>query len=214
MMTAEMATLTKQYSTMASLLTEIRQLKLKNMEQENTIKLLEDRVSDLEQYSRINNVIISGLATRPRTYSKAVKGTASQDETVHEESTEDQVIAFFKGKDIDIDGINIEACHTLPVKEGKNKPTTPAIIIRFANRKHKVSLLKQGYKLEGSNVSMNEHLTKRNADISWRARQLKKQGKIQSTWSVNCKVFIKPVGAPENSRGLCIKSADQLEKYK
>ena len=76
-----------------------------------------------------------------------------------------------------------------------------------------MGLLKQWKKLKGSNVFMNEHLTKRNGEISWKARQLKKQGKIQSTWTVSCKVFIKPVGAAENSRGMCIKSIDQLDKF-
>ena len=212
MMSSDIASLRKDNAVITALLSEMKQLKQKNVEQEKTIIQLESRVSDLEQYSRINDVIISGLAVRPRSYLQAVKGTTSEDGTDHEETTEEQVTAFFKSKNIDIDSGNIEACHTLPVRVG-NKSVIPAIIMRFVNRKHKVNLLKQGRNLKGSNVFINDHLTKKNADIAWKARQLRKQDKIQSTWTVNCKVFIKPVGAKENAKGLWIKSIDQLEKF-
>ena len=85
MMSSEIASLTKQNSIITGLLTEIKQLKLKNMEQEKQIVMLENRVSDLEQYSRINDIILSGLAVRPKTYLHAVKGTGSEDSTEHEE---------------------------------------------------------------------------------------------------------------------------------
>lgn len=47
----------------------------------------------------------------------------------------------------------------------RNKDT-PAIITRFVSCKLKSELLKQGKKLRGSDVYINEHLTKRNADIA------------------------------------------------
>lgn len=213
MMSSEMASVTKLHSIITELLGEIKQLKMLNIEQEKKIIYLENRVSDLEQYSRINDVIISGLVIRPRNYLQAVKGTGPESSPEHEESTEEQVIAFLQSKNIVIDKENIEACHTMPSRNLKDKAIIPAIIIRFANRKHKVYLLKQGRNLKGSQVYINEHLTKKNADIAWKARLLRKQGKIHSTWTVSCKVFIKPKGAPENARGLCIRSIDQLERY-
>lgn len=71
--------------------------------------------------------------------------------------------------------------------------------------------LRQGTKLKGSNVYINEHLTQKNADIVTKARLLKEQGK--TTWTVNCRVFIKPKDATENAKGLYIRSIEQLEKY-
>lgn len=212
MMSGEMATLTKQQSIITDLLSEIKQLKRLNMEQEQRIDFLENRLADLEQYSRMNDVIISGLKVRPRSYLQAVKGARTENDTGHEETTEEQVTAFLQSKNIDICKENIESCHTLPDRKNKDKSTTPAIIILFSNRKHKVNLLRQGRNLKGTNVYMNEHLTKKNADIARKARLLKKQGKIQSTWTVNCKIFIKPKGAPENARGMWIRSFEQLEK--
>ncbi len=81
------------------------------------------------------------------------------------------------------------------------------------NRKHKNALLRQGKKLKGSNVYLNEHLTKRNTDIARKARFLRKQRKIQSTWTANCKIFIKLNGTPEEAKVLVIKDVEELDKY-
>lgn len=83
--------------------------------------------------------------------------------------------------------------------------------MRFVNRKHKTELLKQERKLKGTNVFINEHLTKRNADIA--RLNLRKQGKIQNTWTNNCKVFIKLNGTPEQARVVVIRSMEELDRY-
>ena len=209
-------------STITDLLNQIKLLKTTNKAQEEKIISLEEQVSDLEQYSRMNDVIVSGLKIRPRSFLQAVKGVGSEDSIEHEESTEDQVMSFLRTKDILVDKNSVEACHLLPAKKqpftaDKSKssttPASPAIILRFSNRKNKVELLKQWKKLKGSNVYVNEHLTKRNADIARKARQLRKQGLIQSTWTASCKVLIKTKDAPENARGLLIRNLAQLDKF-
>ncbi|KAJ8361923.1 hypothetical protein AAFF_G00410800 [Aldrovandia affinis] len=89
--TIDMATLMKQQSAITDLLSEIKQLKWQNMEQAKKIVELENRVADLEQYSRTNDVIITGLAIRPRNYAQATKGATSVNGVVeHEETTEEQ----------------------------------------------------------------------------------------------------------------------------
>ncbi|CAJ1067156.1 hypothetical protein DPX16_5388 [Xyrichtys novacula] len=72
MMSSDITNLMKQNTTITWLLTEIKLLKTKNMEQEKKIAFLENRVSDLEQYSRMNDVVVSGLQTKPRSYARAV----------------------------------------------------------------------------------------------------------------------------------------------
>ena len=64
-----------------------------------------------------------------------------------------------------------DRCHTLPRKDNTIKPI---IIIRFVNRKAKAELLSQARKLRGTNVFLNDHLTKKNADTARQARILKK----------------------------------------
>ena len=85
--------------------------------------------------------------------------------------------------------------------------------MRFVNRKHKTALLKQGRKLKGTNVFINEHLTKRNADIARKARFMKKQGKIQHTWTSNCNVFIKLNGTPEQAKVMVIRNIEEMDNH-
>lgn len=68
-------------------------------------------------------------------------------------SAEIEVVAFLHS--------NTEACHPLPRKGTYN----PAVILRFANRKHKMNLLCQGKARKGTRVYLNEHLTKTNGEI-------------------------------------------------
>ena len=211
-LTEEMTTVTKQQKTIMELVAEVKALGLEIKEKDKTIAQLEKRVDDLEQYTRQNDIIVSGLEIRPRSYAGAV--SRSQGAEPNEEdlsSVEDQVTTFLTSKGILIDKRNIEACHPLSSKNKNDKPT--AVIMRFANRKHKVELLKQGRKLKGSNVYLNEHLTKKNGDIARKARFLRKQQKIQSTWTANCKVFIKLNGTPEQAKVLVIRDIEELDKY-
>lgn len=95
----------------------------------------------------------------------------------------------------------------------KNKGVKLAILIRFTNRKHKNVLLKEGRKLKGSNVYVNKRLTKTIADMARRARFLKRLNKIQSTWTTNCKMYIKLNGSHEEARVLPIRQKEELDKY-
>uniref|UniRef100_A0A1A8F5H3 Uncharacterized protein n=1 Tax=Nothobranchius korthausae TaxID=1143690 RepID=A0A1A8F5H3_9TELE len=206
-----MSTISKQQKAILELVEEIKDLRRQNEEKDKRIAMLEIRVSELEQYSRVNDVIVTGLETMHRTYAR-VTAAESRDSPEHElNSLEKQVIDFLGSKGINIDSKDIEGCHPLP---SKNKNQKPAIIIRLVNRKQKKELLKQGRKLKGTNVYINEQLIKKNADIARQARLLRKQKKIQSTWTSNCKVFIKLNGSPEQAKILVIKEMAELERYK
>lgn len=209
-----MATITKQQKLIMELMGNIKELQRQNLEKDRKIAVLENRLDDLEQYSRLNDVIVSGLEIKPRSYARALTSAelenGGEPTDAEVESVEQQVTAFFNNKGISINSDNIEACH--PLKRGKSGGNS-LIIIRFSNRKNKNALLKQGKKLKGSNVYVNEHLTKKNAGIAKMARILRKQKKIQSTWTANCKVFIKLNGPPEEAKVLVIRSLEELEKY-
>lgn len=210
-MSGEITTISKQQKMILDMMGEIKELKKQCAEKDKMVALLECRVADLEQYSRINDVVVSGMQTKPRTYARAVSTAASSELTEpDQDSIEQQVTAFFNSKGISVNNNDIEACHPLPQR---NKADKPVIIIRFTNRKHKNVLLRQGRKLKGSGVYVNEHLTKKNGDIARKARFLRKQGKIQSTWTANCKVCIKLNGSPEEAKVLVIRDMSELDKY-
>lgn len=210
-MSGEIAKIAKQQNTIMNMMGEIRELKRQNEEKENKIRMLETRVADLEQYSRINDVIISGLETRHRSYASAAAGATNEDPPDTELiSLEQQVLRFFDSKGISVEENSIEGIHPLPRRNQSEKPT---IILRFVNRKHKNMLLKQGRKLRGTNVYVNDHLTKRNGDIARKARYLRKTNKIQATWVRDCKVFVKLLGSPEDAKVLVIREMSELDKY-
>ena len=210
-LTEEMSVIRKQQVTIMDLVAEVKMLQTQSVEKDKRIDALETRIQGLEQYSRINDVIVSGLRIKPRSYARALGANNERGRgDTEDESTEQQVAAFLQTKGITLDCDNIEACHTLPTKDNNNKP---AVIMRFVNRKHKTALLKQGKKLKGTDVYLNEHLTKHNADIAKQARYLRKQKKIQSTWTASCKIFIKLNGTPEEAKVLLIKSIEELDKY-
>lgn len=160
-------------------------------------------------YSRVNDVVVTGIKIRPRSYARAVAEPSGEPSDLETSSVEQQVAAYLQGKGIELDLEHIEACHPLPTRTGR----PPAIIMRFTNRKKKTALLKQGRKLKGTDVFINEHLTRRNSDIARKARQLKKQGKIQHTWTNNCKIFIKLNGTPEDAKVLVVRNIEDLDKY-
>lgn len=207
----EISAVKQQQKGLLGLLEEVKALRIQNAEKDRRLVELENRVADLEQYSRINDVIVTGLRIKPRSYARAVTtDNGGEPGEQDDRSAEQQVAAFFHSKGIEVDLNNIEACHPLPRKSDGN---TSAIIMRFVNRKHKSALLKQGRKLKGTNVFINEHLTKRNSDIGRKARFLKKQGKIQSTWTSNCKVLIKLNGTPEQAKIVVIRNMEELDRY-
>ncbi|KAJ8333920.1 hypothetical protein SKAU_G00412390 [Synaphobranchus kaupii] len=141
------------------LVEEVKSLRNQNAEKARKIALLENRVDDLEQYSRTNDIIVSGLDIKPRSYAHAVKRQNEEDPTEQETvSVEGQVAAFFQSHAIMLDINNLEACHPLPRCDFKKK--------------------------------------------------------IQSTWTSNCKIFIKLNGAPEQANVLVVRSMEELDKFK
>ena len=213
-LTEKMDTITDQQAKLLELVEEVKGLKKMMQEKDERIVQLERRVDDLELYTRKEDVVISGLKTRHRSYASVTSREFQGDAAPLSElqTLEEQVIQFFHSKEIPIQKENIAACHTLPRKD-RNSQTEPTIILRFANRRYKTDLLRQGKKLKGSNVYMNEHLTKKNADIAKYARLLRKQTKIQSTWTRDCRVWIRTNGSPEEAKAMVIRERRDLEKF-
>ncbi|KAJ8389954.1 hypothetical protein AAFF_G00112390 [Aldrovandia affinis] len=198
---------------------EINLLKGELNLKEKRIATLEKSMADSEQYSRIDDVIITGLKTKHRSYSRAAAKNVDASLVPTEQETEtleSQVLQFFESRNILVQSHNISACHPLPRKEtDTNVQQPPAIIIRFVNRKHKIELMRQGIKLQKTGVYLNEHLTKKNADIAKAARSLRKDDKIKATWTRNCKIFIRLNGAtPEDEKVLVVREIGELEQYK
>jgi len=210
MLSEDLARVAKKQEMLEELMSEVKQLKSLVKEKDAMIDQLERRIDELEQNARGNDLIISGLDIRNRSYSSVAAGKEDIS-SEEQQSLEYQVMQFFKTKDINIESENVSSCYSLP---RKNKQTKPAIVLRFVATKHKRDILKQGKKLKGSDVYINEHLTKKNADIARMARNLRKQMKIQATWTRNGKVIIKLNGTPEEAKIITVRDLRELERFK
>jgi len=154
--------------TLDEIVREIKELKDMLKEKDERIKVLERRVEDLEQYTRREDVIITGL-TIDRKFAE-VANTAVDGGGVKVDwngEIEKQVLAKLKERKIHVDSEEISACHTLgkPDVNGQQK-----VILRFVSRKTKVRVMNEWEKLRGTGIYINEHLTKKNADIAKAAR--------------------------------------------
>ena len=87
------------------------------------------------------------------------------------------------------------------------------IIVRFVSRQTKNSVMKNRKKDVHIHYTSTNIIKKKATKLAFEARQLVTKGKVASTWTRNCKVFIKTEGeTPEDQEVLLIKSmADALE---
>ncbi|KAL7372664.1 hypothetical protein ABVT39_020373 [Epinephelus coioides] len=212
-MTEEISKVTKQ-TKLVELMDEVKYLKMLINEKDKRTEALEKRIDDLEQYTRMEDLIISGLETKHQTYSRAAATATNkgEDAPAHELQTlEQQIIQYFESKNMSVESSSIATCHTLPRKDSRSKLAT---IVRFVSRKSKIKLLRQARKLSRTGVYLNEHLTKKNADIAWQARILRKQNQIQSIWTRNCKVMIRLIGRPDTAKVVMVREMKDLDPYR
>lgn len=214
-MSEEINRVVKQQKTLTGLMEEIRELKIIIKQRDQRIEFPEQRVDDLEQYSRADDLIITGLETKHQSYARVASPAADQrgedapSEELH--TLQKQVVQFLTSKNIHLESHQISACHTPPRKDSKTNPIT---VVKFVNGKHKVEVLKQARKLKGTGVYVNEHLTKKNAEIARNGRILRKQSEIQATWTRNGKVYIQLNGPPQQAKVVVVRNLRDLDQYK
>ena len=83
---------------------------------------------------------------------------------------------------------DIVACHELSAR--KNETVKPVIVCLF-NSAVNGDLMMGRKTLKGSRIFVNEQLTKKNAGLFKKARELRRNDVIDSTWTYNGRVFVK-----------------------
>ena len=153
---------------------------------------------------------MSGLQVQTRSYAAAVANEVEQQDQTEETtpSLENQVLEFFKKEiAVDVSQEDIEVVHFLRRKNSASKD----IVVRFCSRRKKAEVMRKKKVLKGKKVYLNEHLTHKNAMVFKRARELRAQRKITSTWTRDGKVFIKTLG--EQEKVILISSQQDFQKY-
>lgn len=133
------------------------------------IQAIEDEQNRAEQYSKKNNIIISGLPMQP------------------DENTEEVVMNLLRSLHVQIRPDELLAAHRLPVRKNKEVP----IIVKMSTTNRKSEIMQKGKTGNASGMSngkrktvfFNHHLTKRNQDIFNAARLFKKEAGYRYVWS-------------------------------
>lgn len=157
----EVSAVRMQQISILDLVEEAKALRLQNVEKDKHITSLENRVEDLEQYTRVNDVIITGLKIKPRSCARPWEGSP---------------VSWM----LTLRSIRWLISHS-PMGSSWTVLTSRHPTHCPGETPVKIALLEEGRKLKGTDVSMNEHQANHNADTARRARQLEKQRKIQNT---------------------------------
>ena len=106
--------------------------------------MLEQRIDDLEQFCRADDLVITGLETKHRSLARAAdpagdqQGEDAPSEELH--TLEQQVVQFLASKYIHLENQQMSACCTLA---RNNNKSNAEIVVKFVNKKHKIEVLKQ-----------------------------------------------------------------------
>ena len=142
---------------------------------------LENKLNEIEQYSKKTNIIIS----------------SSTDFLNKSDNKKSEFINFVKNQlNIDNDPYDVVAIHELP---NKNKDIYKTIV-KFHFHETKSKIFKNIKKLKDTNIYINDHLTKYNSEIFYKARNLLKDSKIKYCWTVNGITFIKKTESSEKEK--------------
>ena len=137
------------------------------------IEDLKIELTELNQYGRRENIEICGIPEKI------------------DHKLEEHIITVLKSVGVTVNSYQIQGVHRI----GKKTPSRPRnVVVRFINRKHSFSALKNKNKLNSSKYKsyyIIENLCPFNKKIFNRLYKLKKEGEIHSVWSYNGSVYAK-----------------------
>lgn len=172
-------------------------LKQENVHLTERLEAAESRISELEQYSRLNNVEIKGLPA-----------------TVKDREDE-MVMKIAEASRVPLEQSDIDIAHSVP---NKNKDIN--VIVRFvtrtkrnaflaATKKAKLTTSKIGFSGPEQNIYVNEHLTPENKRLLGAAISKKKEVSWKHVWSRNGNVLAQKT---DDSKSMRIRSQADLMK--
>lgn len=101
-MSEEFSKVARQQISLMNLIGEVKQLRATMQEEDKKIKELERRVDNLEQYTRMEDLVITGLETTHRTYAQMTARDKDGEDAPRGElhKLEEQVINFSAKKTV------------------------------------------------------------------------------------------------------------------
>ena len=175
----------------------IKDLKQEIQMKDNHIQKLEEKIDELEQYSRRNCLIISGIGeteneNTDRTFLKFAN---------------DVLKAEIKPEDID-------RTHRLPRPpghtNGHSKPRNLVVKFTTYNARKRVYDKRTELKHLKQNIFINENLTKTRNELFYEARKMVKDKKVKSAWTIDGNIFIRD----NEDRPRKIKNKSEITQYR
>ena len=158
------------------------------------LRVLTYKNDSLEQYSRRENVRISGL----------------DEPTDRETNLETRVLGLLQSTGTHIAAGDIAACH----RTGKPKNGSRPVLVRFVSRKSKVNIMRSKKKLKGEKptIFINEDLTTLRARLLGYTKSL---DNVERAWTMDGRIYCQkklPPGVPRDptSKPVVIESPDDL----
>ena len=182
----------------------------------NDMDILTEKYEEIEQSQKANNAVIYGLDIR--TFAEAAQGEPDQSnaqnvqlkEPHDMDNTIKNFLKFSEKIDARISKEDISAIFHLKTKMTGNDKKRP-VLVKFSNPQAKSRLFQKKRHLKDlgfTGVYINEDLTAKNASLFKIAREFKRNGRIEGTWTKGGKVYIKKLRGEITT----IKKEDQLKK--
>ena len=189
---------------------EIAELKAEVAAQRTTINEQENRLAELEQYSRRNCLLFTGVPERK------------------DENTVQLAIDLAKLTNVKLDRSEIDRAHRVGKPRapapGQNPASPRPLIVKYVSYLKREAVwfgrkeLKQAKPSRGSsfaegelkNAFIQENLTRKNQEIMYQARQLRRAGKLWAVWSDGCIVKAKKTQQAATTR---LNSKSDLKQF-
>lgn len=188
---------------------ENKSLKSVNQSLDKEINSVKTKLNYLEQATRRNNVIITGI---PETFAEKVTETEGED-APPANIREDTVAAVCEVVKESCGLTSISATDIHYAQRLKSKlPGPRPVLVSFMTLAMRETVIKarrpkQTLSFRGGTIYINEHLTDTNANLLHTVRQLIKKGDAHSSWTRNGQIYIK---WEQNSRPLRVQSTADL----
>ena len=182
---------------------EVSILKVENSKLNDRINSCEKSLLLNERFNNRRSIMITGLPEG----SWSERSTASVDpslgpgSTDTHETVEDTVLKFFKDKlDVDLTKDQINSAYRMKspknsnAKKESNKRQIGPVTIEFTSVKTRNLIMKAKSQLKNNNDNktfISEKLTKQDASLFYKARQLKKNSQLTACWTYNGQVYVR-----------------------
>ena len=167
------------------------------------VQTLETRFDEQEQYSRRDNLVITGL--RVKSYSAITSTNSNSSNITEPESVNVSATSQSNWSDRDKDimaknivqfasdklKVNISQEEIVDVHPIQSRNQRNVCIVRFNNRLARNKFIIARKELKNTKIFINEHLTLKNSLLYKEARQLRFSKKIKNCWTKNCRLFVK-----------------------